>query len=320
MAMDVSTVAIDVGQYPEQATLQSLISKIKHHNLLDLKIQLGTSPTNEVKKVVWTLDKPEESSLRSFIDLFKCLRNDDTNFSSDDNTQSNVTKNNKLMRSKSLRSALRTPSTPNLGMRKTVHFADSFGLDLVHQNYYEADDFSVELQKFGATFPPLSTKIIKRPRNVMLTLAKFHERTDAEIDYLTRNQAVCLECVKFVDMNIIGTINVLNIAYEKQVYIRYTTDNWRTNIETIGRYKSSVTNDDTIDKFTFIISLPTDFPLGATCEFCIRYIVNGITYWDNNKRANYIVEAVGNIPIDMKLIAKTFKLSKNTHNQQMIKD
>uniref|UniRef100_A0A1I7VIG8 SERPIN domain-containing protein n=1 Tax=Loa loa TaxID=7209 RepID=A0A1I7VIG8_LOALO len=120
-------------------------------------------------------------------------------------------------RSKSLRSALRTSSKSNLGMRKTVHFADSFGMDLVHQNYYEADDVSIELQKFGATFSSLTTKIIKRPRNVMLSLTKLQGTTDAEIVNLTRTQFVCLQNIKFVDMNIIGTINVLNIAYEKQV-------------------------------------------------------------------------------------------------------
>lgn len=45
-----------------------------------------------------------------------------------------------------------------------------------------------------------------------------------------------------------------------QVYVRFTTDNWQTNTETAGRYNSSDT-DDAIDKFTFIISLPTDFPV-----------------------------------------------------------
>ncbi|VDO52750.1 unnamed protein product [Onchocerca flexuosa] len=122
-----------------------------------------------------------------------------------------------MIRSKSLRSALRSSSTKNFNTRKTVHFADSFGLDLVHQNFYEADDFSIELEKFGAKFSPLTTKIIKRPQNVMLSLVKCQERTDAEISHLTRIQSVCLQSVKFVDMNIIGTINVSNIAYEKQV-------------------------------------------------------------------------------------------------------
>ncbi|VDK88886.1 unnamed protein product [Litomosoides sigmodontis] len=248
--------------------------------------------------MIWTFDIPDKSSsLSSSTNLFKCLRNDDSDFLSDDKTQSSSAKrDNNLIRSKSLRSALRAPTSPNSRMRKTVHFADSYGLTLAHQNYYEADDFSIELQKFDATLASLPTKnAAKRSRNVMLSLAKFHDRTDAEISYLTHTQSVCLQCVKFVDMNVIGTINVLNIAYQKQVYVRFTIDNWRTNTETIGRYKSSDTEDGAIDKFTFIISLPTDFPIGATCEFCIRYMVNGTTYWDNSQGANYIIEAVEKI-------------------------
>ncbi|VDP19915.1 unnamed protein product [Onchocerca flexuosa] len=100
------------------------------------------------------------------------------------------------------------------------------------------------------------------------------------------------------------------------VYVRYSTDNWRTNIEAAGRYKNSVENG-AIDKFTFIISLPIDFPIGATCEFCIRYVVKGTIYWDNNYGANYIIRAVENIPGEMKfkmnLTSKSFKPSDNAY-------
>lgn len=44
------------------------------------------------------------------------------------------------IRAKSLRSALTTSRTQNSGRRKKVQFADAFGLNLVHQNYYDADD------------------------------------------------------------------------------------------------------------------------------------------------------------------------------------
>ncbi|KAL3981508.1 putative phosphatase regulatory subunit family protein [Acanthocheilonema viteae] len=314
MAMDLSTATIDVAQHSDRSTLQSFIKKIKNHNLFEVKLKIDTSPTDETDKIIWTLDIPDESPPPSSTNLFKCLRNSDTDFLPDDNAQFTIVKSNSLSRSKSLRPALRTPSTHTLRMRKTVHFADSFGLDLVHQNYYEADDLSIELQKFGATYPSLFTKIIKSSRNVMLSFVKFQQRTDMEINYLTRIQSVCLQHVKFVDMNIIGTINVLNISYEKQVYVRYTTDNWRTNTETAGRYENSSSEDGCMDKFTFIISLPTDFPIGATCEFCIRYMVNGIMYWDNSQGNNYIVQAVEKIATKMKPIANLFKSTDNAHS------
>ncbi|VBB30781.1 unnamed protein product [Acanthocheilonema viteae] len=270
MAMDLSTATIDVAQHSDRSTLQSFIKKIKNHNLFEVKLKIDTSPTDETDKIIWTLDIPDESPPPSSTNLFKCLRNSDTDFLPDDNAQFTIVKSNSLSRSKSLRPALRTPSTHTLRMRKTVHFADSFGLDLVHQNYYEADDLSIELQKFGATYPSLFTKIIKSSRNVMLSFVKFQQRTDMEINYLTRIQSVCLQHVKFVDMNIIGTINVLNISYEKQI--------------------------------------------GATCEFCIRYMVNGIMYWDNSQGNNYIVQAVEKIATKMKPIANLFKSTDNAHS------
>uniref|UniRef100_A0A8R1TW68 CBM21 domain-containing protein n=1 Tax=Onchocerca volvulus TaxID=6282 RepID=A0A8R1TW68_ONCVO len=321
MAMNLHSMAIDVRPYSEQTTLQSLITKINHQSLLELKLQIDNNHVAD--KVLWTIDTSKESSPPS-AEPFKRIRNDDSGFSSDDNMQSTIEKGNNLMiRSKSLRSALRSSSTKNLSTRKTVHFADSFGLDLVHQNFYEANDFSIELEKFGAKFSPLATKIIKRPQNVILSLVKCQERTDAEISHLTRIQSVCLQCVKFVDMNIIGTINVSNIAYEKQVYVRYTVDNWRTNIETAGRYTNSVENG-AIDKFTFIISLPIDFPIGATCEFCIRYVVKGTIYWDNNYGANYIIRAIENIPSEMKfkmnLASKSLQPSDNAYSHNKIKE
>ncbi|KAM3726637.1 Protein phosphatase 1 regulatory subunit 3E [Dirofilaria immitis] len=292
MAMNLHSMAVDVKSCTEQTILQSFATEIRPHNLPELKLQINND--QQSNKLRWTIDMPEESSPPSSIDPFKCIRNDDSGFSSDDNMQSTIEKGNNLTRSKSLRSALRSSTTKNLSMRKTVHFADSFGLDLVHQNYYEADDFSFKFEKFSAKFSPLYTKIIKRPQNVMLSLEKCQERTDAEVSHLTHVQSVCLQCVKFLDMNIIGTVNVFNVAYEKQVYVRYTTDSWRTNIEAAGRYANSA-EDGIIDKFTFIISLPTDFPIGATCEFCIRYVVSGIVYWDNNQGANYAIRAVESI-------------------------
>lgn len=58
MTMDVSMMAVDIGQYPEQANLQSFISNIKRHNLLGLKVQIGASTvaTNEASKTVSTKD------------------------------------------------------------------------------------------------------------------------------------------------------------------------------------------------------------------------------------------------------------------------
>lgn len=79
-----------------------------------------------------------------------------------------------------------------------------------------------------------------------------------------------------------GTIQLKNIAYEKDVRIRYTTDNWATYNEVSAQYLFSV--DDRIEEWKF--ELP---PTEDTVEFAISYTVNGTTYWDNNFGENYTV-------------------------------
>ncbi|VDN56406.1 unnamed protein product [Dracunculus medinensis] len=63
----------------------------------------------------------------------------DSGFSSDDNNcYQELFERNKLVRSKSLRSALRMPTRNR--SQKSVRFADVIGLNLVQQSYYEKDD------------------------------------------------------------------------------------------------------------------------------------------------------------------------------------
>uniref|UniRef100_A0A183D9Z5 CBM21 domain-containing protein n=1 Tax=Gongylonema pulchrum TaxID=637853 RepID=A0A183D9Z5_9BILA len=38
--------------------------------------------------------------------------------------------------------------------------------------------------------------------------------------------------------------------------------------------------------------------VGATCQFCIRYVVNGTEYWDSNQGNNYALEAVEAVPTE----------------------
>ncbi|MFH4984486.1 hypothetical protein AB6A40_011195 [Gnathostoma spinigerum] len=45
-----------------------------------------------------------------------------------------------------------------------------------------------------------------------------------------------------------------------------------------------------VDNFSFSVFLPQCLPVGAKCEFCIRYVCEGKEYWDNNRGANYLVE------------------------------
>ncbi|VDK57287.1 unnamed protein product [Gongylonema pulchrum] len=66
-------------------------------------------------------------------------------------------------------------------------------------------------------------------------------------------------------------------------------DHWRSYVDLPALYVSCSTLND-IDMFSFSLFLPQSIPVGAKCEFCIRYLCDGKEYWDNNASANYMVE------------------------------
>ncbi|KAI9501504.1 putative phosphatase regulatory subunit-domain-containing protein [Coemansia spiralis] len=93
-----------------------------------------------------------------------------------------------------------------------------------------------------------------------------------------------------------GTIKVHNIAFEKNVVVRYSFDQWRTVEEAPATYARTLLdsqgNRPGVDRFTFTLSLPAfvTASLPATVAICTRYNVAGQEFWDNNKGSNYIVK------------------------------
>lgn len=69
-------------------------------------------------------------------------------------------------------------------------------------------------------------------------------------------------------------------AYDKDVRVRYSTDNWATYQEVQGTYESTFP-DSSIESWQF------EVPTTETFEYAISYAVNGTTYWDNNFGENY---------------------------------
>jgi hypothetical protein len=82
--------------------------------------------------------------------------------------------------------------------------------------------------------------------------------------------------------DITGEIILKNLAYEKNVRVIYTTDNWQTVREAYAYYKEPMT--DNLEKWAF--TLP-DTKSCNEVQFCLAYTVNGVTYWDNNFTLNY---------------------------------
>ncbi|NXB70681.1 PPR3A phosphatase, partial [Donacobius atricapilla] len=172
--------------------------------------------------------------------------------------------------------------TPTNISRK-VSFADAFGFDLVsvkefsiwefpntgQENYIEDEVFPQDEYFFSQQF----------------TLPASQE----ELLQKVREQKVMLESVLLLpgitSMN--GIIRVLNVSFEKQVYVRMTLNNWLSYYDILAEFMPNSCGSET-DQFCFKISLVPPFQKdGVKVEFCIRYETSVGTFWANNDDKNY---------------------------------
>lgn len=118
-------------------------------------------------------------------------------------------------------------------------------------------------------------------------------------DYLTYRrkldqEGVSLEnvIIREADQCLVGTVKVKNVAYDKEVIIRVSSDCWVTHedvhcsfVEQPGARQTTLTN--LYDTFRFNLTLPVK---SNVIEFCVRYRTDGSEFWDNNDSKNYIVK------------------------------
>lgn len=94
--------------------------------------------------------------------------------------------------------------------------------------------------------------------------------------------------------NLVGSVSVANLAFQKTVIARFTLDYWKTTSEVVAEYNHDVRHPkhaDGRDRFNFNIKLADLANLEAkTMFFCVKYVVNGTEYWDNNNSVNFQVD------------------------------
>lgn len=177
-----------------------------------------------------------------------------------------------------------------------VRFVDSLGLELEEVKVFKVQEHPLIPQH--VMFRLLMSSELAFGKSLELSLPYFKpcfpENMGAEPDFLKRlcTQSVCLEQVLCSEQGITGTIQVLNLAYEKEVTVHYSFTSWRTLTETTASWVSSgycaECNAPETDIFRFRLPVPP-FILrpGAVLEFAICYHVKGSNYWDNNNGQNY---------------------------------
>ncbi|XP_077582041.1 protein phosphatase 1, regulatory subunit 3Db [Stigmatopora nigra] len=177
-----------------------------------------------------------------------------------------------------------------------VRFVDSLGLDLEEVKVFKMNERPLIPQHVMFRLLMSSEKAFGKSLELSLPHFKpcFPENIAAQPDFLNRvsTQGVCLEQVVCSELGIVGTIQVLNLDYEKKVTVHYSFTNWRTTTNTTASWLSSGTKGEYDgpgrDVFRFRLPVPP-FILqpGALLEFAICYDVKGSNYWDNNNGCNY---------------------------------
>ncbi|XP_065052087.1 protein phosphatase 1 regulatory subunit 3C-like [Rhopilema esculentum] len=186
-----------------------------------------------------------------------------------------------------------SPTSP-----KKVHFADSNGYDLVEVKKYtavseETSDWFLPKQVLrprSISVPPISS--MKTPGDKLI-LPCFSLKPcfdSACLDKTNQNvnkSGICLENVATDARWLTVTCRVWNYHFVKEVSVRFTFDGWDSFTERHATHVSHA-EDGLTDRFQVSLHVPKRV---KAMEFALRYRVDGMEFWDNNRSQNYRVVA-----------------------------
>lgn len=177
-----------------------------------------------------------------------------------------------------------------------VRFVDSLGLELEEVKVFKVRDCPLIPEHVMFRLLMSSEKAFGKTLELSLPYFKpcFPENLGAQADFLSRlrSQGVCVAQVVCSDVGITGTIQVLNLAYEKKVTVHYSFTNWKTMAASAASWQASGPPAEgdapQTDVFRFRLPVPP-FILrpGAALEFAVCYEAQGCSRWDNNHGLNY---------------------------------
>ncbi|XP_015512414.1 protein phosphatase 1 regulatory subunit 3C isoform X1 [Neodiprion pinetum] len=201
-----------------------------------------------------------------------------------------------------IRPCLSTGSLPvdnirnNNKQKKRVVFADDRGRPLTQVKYF------VRVMSEPSNVPPLWSSAylagVTRGVKVEATPTPWSPTfPQPASDYLAfrrklDQEAVSLEnvIVREAEECLVGTVKVKNLAYDKEVIVRASSDDWTSHEDAHCSYVSQPGAAQAAlvlyDTFRFRLTLP---PRSDKIEFCVCYRVAGDEYWDNNEGKNYVV-------------------------------
>lgn len=173
---------------------------------------------------------------------------------------------------------------PSSGRRR-VSFADTFGLNLVSVKEFDCWEFPSPSTNFD-----FKRDIFHTEEYVLSPQFELPSSKEDLMQQLQTQKAI-LESTEYLPGSTCmkGIIRVLNISFEKLVYVRMSLDDWQTHYDILAEYVPNSCDGET-DQFSFKIALVPPYQKeGNKVEFCIRYETSVGTFWSNNKGTNYIL-------------------------------
>ncbi|KAG5836382.1 hypothetical protein ANANG_G00254040 [Anguilla anguilla] len=173
---------------------------------------------------------------------------------------------------------------------RRVSFVDSLGGDLVEVKEFVAFDSDEEedprWEIEDARYRPATHEPIYQ------VCPDFEVPTDTALMLAVQKNKIEMESVSVVEhdpLSFTGLIRVLNICFNKSVYVRFTMDGWGTFFDYPADYVQG-SNDVETDQYSFKLSFAGPYIThGSRIEFVLRYETPEGDYWANNEGKNYAV-------------------------------
>ncbi|KAI7811945.1 uncharacterized protein ppp1r3ab [Triplophysa rosa] len=178
-------------------------------------------------------------------------------------------------------SASSDDSQPPPSSSRRVSFADTFGLNLVSVKQFDAWAVTVLPD-------PLECHLNEAKEYFMVPLFVLPQ-TGLELEMLVLEKKIELENLELLPgtTTLRGVIRVLNLCFDKMVYVRISLDLWRSHFDLLAEYVPG-SHDGEMDCFSFKLTLVPPFgEEGARVDFCLRYETSLGTFWANNNGNNF---------------------------------